>query len=300
MTPSNFKVDDKHVHQRLDIFLTDILPDAPSRTFVQKLIDIGCVRVNEVVVKAHHKVGGGDDVCVEIPDNFLTPKHIKPEAIPLDIFYEDDHLIVVNKPIGMVVHPAQGCYTGTLVNALMHYSVQLSQVNDDMRPGIVHRLDKETSGLLIVAKDNITHTKLAKQFQRRTVKKRYIAVVEGSIEFDEGVIDVPIGRHVKHKEKKAVQFDDAAKDSKTFYHVIKRKNGATLVSLFPETGRTHQLRVHLSYLGHPILGDDKYGKKNNFSRLALHAQGIRFQHPFTKKSLELSLRPPIEFLEKVS
>jgi len=153
---------------------------------------------------------------------------------------------------------------------------------------------------LLVAKDNITHTKLAKQFQRRTIKKRYIAVVEGSIEFDEGVIDVPIGRHVKQKEKKAVQFDDAAKDSKTFYRVIKRKNEVTLVALFPETGRTHQLRVHLSYLGHPILGDGKYGTKNNFPRLALHAQGIKFQHPFTKKSLDCSLRPPKEFLEKVS
>lgn len=300
MTTNTFKVGDKHAHQRLDVFLTSVLPDVSSRTFVQKLIDFGCVHVNEVIVKAHHKVGAGDDVCVEIPEDFLTPKHVKPEAIPLDIFYEDGHLIAVNKPIGMIVHPAQGCYTGTLVNALMHYSVQLSRVNDDMRPGIVHRLDKETSGLLLVAKDNITHTKLAKQFQRRTIKKRYIAVVEGGVEFDEGVIDAPIGRHVKYKEKKAVQFDDAAKDSKTFYRVIKRKNGVTLVALFPETGRTHQLRVHLSYLGHPILGDDKYGRKNNFSRLALHAQGIRFQHPFTKESLEFSLKPPKEFLEKVS
>ena len=168
-----------------------------------------------------------------------------------------------------------------------------------MRPGIVHRLDKDTSGLLLVAKDNITHTKLAKQFQRHTIKKRYIALVEGSIEFDEGVINTPIGRDEKHRDKKAVKFDDSAKESKTFYRVIKRKNGVTLVALFPETGRTHQLRVHLAYLGHPILGDDKYGTKSNFPRMALHAQGIGFQHPSTKKFLEFSLKPPKEFLDKV-
>ena len=296
----SFKVDDEHNRQRLDVFLTKALSDAPSRTFVQKLIDFGCVHVNEVVVKAHHKVISGDDVHVDVPEDFLTPKHIKPEAIPLDIFFEDDHLIVVNKPRGMMVHPASGCYTGTLVNALLHYSVQLSQVNSDMRPGIVHRLDKETSGLLLIAKDNITHTKLAKQFQRHTIKKRYVALVEGNIEFDEGIINAPIGRHDKHREKKAVKFDDAAKDSETLYRVIKRKNGVTLVALYPKTGRTHQLRVHMSYLGHPILGDDKYGTKSNFSRLALHAQGIGFQHPQTKKYLDLSLRPPKEFLKKVS
>ena len=299
MTINNFKVDDKHDHQRLDIFLTDVLTNVPSRVFVQKLIDFGCVRVNEVPVKAHHKIVAGDDIAVDIPEGFLTPKHIKPEAIPLDIFYEDAHLIVINKPKGMMVHPTQGCFTGTLVNALLHYSVQLSQINDDMRPGIVHRLDKETSGLLLIAKDNITHTKLAKQFQRHTIKKHYIALVEGEVEFDEGIIDAPIGRDPKHREKKAVQFDGAIKDSKTFYRVITRKNGVTLIALFPKTGRTHQLRVHMAYLGHSILGDGKYGKKNNFSRLALHAQGIGFQHPQTKKYLEFSLRPPREFLDKV-
>jgi 23S rRNA pseudouridine1911/1915/1917 synthase len=297
---SSFKVEEEHDHQRLDVFLTNVLSDAPSRTFVQKLIDFGCVLVNESVVKAHYKVVTGDDVHVGIPEDFLTPKYIKPEAIPLNIFYEDDYLIVVNKPVGMMVHPAQGCYTGTLVNALLHHSVQLSRVNADMRPGIVHRLDRETSGLLLVAKDNITHAKLAKQFQRHTVRKRYIALVEGSIEFDEGIINIPIGRDEKRRDKKAVKFDDAARESKTFYQVIKRNKGVTLVALFPKTGRTHQLRVHLAYLGHPILGDDKYGTKNNFSRMALHAQGIGFQHPHTKQYLEFALKPPKEFLDKVS
>ena len=293
------KVDEAHDHLRLDVFLTQVLPDIPSRTFVQKLIDFGHVRVNETTVKSHHRVVTGDDIHVEIPKDFLTPQYIQPENIPLDIFYEDDYLIVVNKPRGMVVHPAQGCYTGTLVNALLHHSVKLSQVNEEMRPGIVHRLDKETSGLLLVAKDNITHTKLAKQFARREIKKKYIALVEGEIEFDEGVIAVPIGRHPRHREKKSVQFDDSAKESTTFYRVIKREKGVTLVALFPKTGRTHQLRVHMAYLKHPILGDDKYGKANSFPRLALHAQAIGFCHPQTKKYLEFSSRPPREFFSKV-
>lgn len=289
------KVDQEHDHQRLDVFLTQILSEAPSRTFIRKLIDFGHVRVNEAAVKAHHKVVAGDDVHVEIPEGFLTPKYVEPENIPLDIFYEDDYLIVVNKPTGMMVHPAQGCYSGTLVNALLYHSVHLSQINTDMRPGIVHRLDKETSGLLLVAKDNITHTKLAKQFQRRTIKKQYLALVEGEIEFDEGVVNEPIGRHPRHREKKAVQYDDGARDSVTFYRVIRRVKGVTLVALFPKTGRTHQLRVHMAYLRHPILGDDKYGKKKSFSRLALHAQAIGFRHPQTKSYLEFSSKPPREF-----
>ena len=299
MTMHALNVDEEHDHVRLDVFLTQALPDVPSRTFVQKLIDFGHVRVNEQTVKAHHRVVTGDDIHVDIPEDFLTPQYIKPENIPLDIFYEDDYLIVVNKPNGMIVHPAQGCYTGTLVNALLHHSVKLSQVNEEMRPGIVHRLDKETSGLLLVAKDNITHTKLAKQFQRHEIKKRYVALVEGEIEFDEGVIDVPIGRHPFHREKKSVQFDEEAKTSVTFYRVIKRIKGVTFVSLFPKTGRTHQLRVHMSYIKHHILGDDKYGKARSFSRLALHAQAIGFRHPQSRGYLEFCSKPPLEFLSMV-
>jgi 23S rRNA pseudouridine1911/1915/1917 synthase len=294
---STFKVDKDHEHTRLDVYLTQTLTDVPSRTFVQKLIEFGYVRVNEMVVKTHHKVKAGDDITVEIPEDFLAPQHIKPEKIPLDIFYEDDQLIVINKPPGMIVHPAQGCYTGTLVNALLHYSVQLSQVNTDMRPGIVHRLDRGTSGLILIAKDNITHTKIAKQFQRHEIKKKYVALVKGEIAFDEGVVNAPIGRHPHHREKKAIQFDEEAKEAFTRYRVIQRSRGCTLVSLFPKTGRTHQLRVHLSYIGHPILGDDKYGNKNSFPRLALHAQGIALRHPQSKRYLEFVTKTPHEFLE---
>jgi len=299
MTEHTFKVNEEYHRKRLDVYLTHALCQAPSRTFVQKLIDFGHVQVNDIVVKTHHKVHAGDDVHVQIPDDFLKPQYIQPEAIALDIFYEDESLIVVNKPVGMMVHPAQGCTSGTLVNALLHYSVQLSQVNEDMRPGIVHRLDRETSGLMLVAKDNITHTKLAKQFQRHTIKKHYMALVEGAVEFDEGVIDAPIGRNPRRRDKKSVLYDEGSKESQTFYRVLKRNNGVTLVSLFPKTGRTHQLRVHMSHLGHPILGDEKYGKKKSFFRLALHAQGIGFHHPQTKKYLEFSKRSPQEFFVKV-
>src|SRR3989338_5252836 len=297
MPVSIFKVDHDRAHTRLDVYLAQVLTGVPSRTFVQKLIEFGHVRVNEVNVKAHHKVSAGDDVYVEIPEDFLTPRHIKPENIPLDIFYEDEQLIVVNKPSAMMVHPAQGCYTGTLVNALLNYSVQLSRINAEMRPGIVHRLDRETSGLILVAKDNMTHARLAKQFQRREMRKTYIALVAGSVEFDEGAVNSPIGRHPRQKDKKAVQFDDGAKEAYTRYRVIRRSKGCTLVALFPTTGRTHQLRVHLSYLGHPILGDDKYGNKNSFSRLALHAQGIGLHHPQTKRYMEFFTKAPRGFLE---
>lgn len=297
MPVSVFKVDNDHAHTRLDVYLAQILTDVPSRTFVQKLIEFGHVRVNEINVKAHYKVSAGDDVSVEIPDDFLTPRHIKPENIPLDIFYEDDQLIVVNKPSGLMVHPAQGCYTGTLVNALLHYSVQLSQINTEMRPGIVHRLDRETSGLMLVAKDNMTHARLAKQFQRHEIRKTYVALVAGKVEFDEGAVNSPIGRHPRHKDKKAVQFDDKAKEAYTRYRVIRRSRDCTLVALFPKTGRTHQLRVHLSYLGHPILGDDKYGNKHSFSRLALHAQGIGLHHPQTKRYMEFFTKTPQLFLD---
>lgn len=294
------KVDADNNHERLDVYLTGRLPDVPSRNFIKKLIDNGHVKINEAVSKAHHKVAAGEDILVEVPDDFLTPQYIEPENIPLDVFYEDQFIMVVNKPTGMLVHPAQGCYTGTLVNALLYRAVHLSDVNDKMRPGIVHRLDQETSGLILVAKDNITHTRLAKQFKRREVKKKYMALVQGEIEFDEGVVDVPIGRNFKHRDKKDVVFDEEAKDAVTRYKVIKRHHNMTLVALFPKTGRTHQLRVHMKYLGHPILGDSKYGKQSTFPRLALHAQAVGFKHPMTKRYIEFSTRVPAEFLEKVN
>ncbi len=291
------KIEEEQARQRLDIFLAQNLPEAPSRSYVKKLIDNGHVKVCESIVKAHYKLNVNDEVQVEIPQDFLKPQYVEPEDIPLDIFYEDPYFLVINKPIGMTVHPANGCYTGTLVNALLNLSIELSRMDDDMRPGIVHRLDKETSGLILVAKDNITHTKLAKQFQRREVKKRYVALVEGRVEFDEGQIDDPLGKHPHKFGKRAVRYDRVGKEAITNYKVLKRYDKVTLVSLFPKTGRTHQLRVHMRQLGHSILGDDKYGKKNNFSRLALHAQSIGFIHPHTKKYMQFSSQVPFKYLE---
>ncbi len=295
-----FKVLPENNQERLDIFLRHQWGEVSSRNSIKKLIMGGHVHVNEMLVKAHFKVQQGQEVQVVIPDNFLTPQYVAPENIPLEIVYEDENILAVNKPIGMTVHPSQGNYTGTLVNALLYYSVNLSNINEEMRPGIVHRLDKATSGLILIAKDNITHTKLAKQFQRREIKKKYVALVAGNIEFDEGKINAPIGRHPRYPEKKQVQFHSSkAKESITYYKVLKRGKAFTLVALFPKTGRTHQLRVHLKYLKHPILGDDKYGDKSSFSRLALHAQSIGFKHPRTKCYLEFSVKLPKEFLEKV-
>ncbi|MFC1510723.1 RluA family pseudouridine synthase [Candidatus Omnitrophota bacterium] len=289
------KVDSEHQHKRLDVFLAQNLPDNPSRTYVKKLIDHGHVKVCEVVVKPHHKLALNDEVQVDIPEDFLKPQYIKPEDIPLDIFYQDPYFLIINKPSGLLVHPAQGCYSGTLVNALMNLSVELSQVGDDMRPGIVHRLDRETSGLIIIAKDNITHTKFAKQFQRREVHKRYVALVAGRVEFDEGEINEPLGKHVSAFGKRGVRYDKGGKESVTRYRVLKRFERATLIALYPKTGRTHQLRVHMRHIGHAILGDDKYGKKNSFPRLALHAQSIGFMHPQTKQYIQFSCRIPPEF-----
>ncbi|MCA9404624.1 MAG: RluA family pseudouridine synthase [Candidatus Omnitrophica bacterium] len=301
MANYHFKVNPAAESMRLDVFLATELTDAPSRTYVKKLIDHGHVKVNEAVVKAHHLISGGDDISVNIPAEFLTPAYIAPEDIPLDIVFQDSALLAVNKPAGMLVHPARGRYTGTLVNALLFHAKQLSDFSGDlMRPGIVHRLDQETSGLILIAKDNITHTKLAKQFKKRTVSKQYVALVEGEVEFDEGLIEAPIGQHPKYRDKKAVRFDEAARPSETVYRVIKRCHGKTLVSLFPKTGRTHQLRVHMKYLGHPILGDDKYGKRTSFPRLALHARAIAFTHPRDKRRIEISTPIPAAFLAAVA
>lgn len=299
MSSNYIKVDRENNNTRLDVFLTANLEDIPSRSYIKKLIESGNVKVNENIVKVHYKVATGDDICIDMPKGFLSERHIAPEDIQLDVFYEDEKLFVINKPCGMVVHPARGNYSGTLVNALLHHSVELSSVNTDIRPGIVHRLDKETSGLILVAKDNITHTKLAKQFQRHTIEKQYVALVEKEVEFDEGIIDVSLGRSLRNFDKRAVRYDDKSREAVTRYKVIKRYKGVTLVDLFPKTGRTHQLRVHMKYLGHPILGDDKYGDKNNFPRLALHAQSIGFKHPRTKDYVKFSSAIPKEFLSRV-
>ncbi|MCK5580487.1 MAG: RluA family pseudouridine synthase [Candidatus Omnitrophica bacterium] len=314
MSQNTFTVSDDQDGLRLDVFLTRVMPDHFSRTMIKSIIKSGRIFLNGKQVSAHYKVASGEQIVVDYSDdNHARQGIIPPEEIPLDIFYEDQNLLVIYKPEGMLVHPVHGQRTGTLVNALLHYchvsGATLSDVNASaevkgvkqkelIRPGIVHRLDRETSGLMLVAKDNWTHVRLARQFEKHQVKKRYVAVVKGVVDFDEGVIDAPLGRHHRHWDKKSISFDDSSKEAKTFYRVLKRfDQKATLVALFPQSGRTHQLRVHMGHLGHPILGDTKYGGGSHFPRMALHAQMIGFRHPQTKKFIEFSSLIPAEFLE---
>lgn len=298
MLQKNLTVEEEHHQLRLDVFLTKVLPEAPSRTFLKKLIDTGQVLLNGEPVKTHHKVIQGDTVVVNWPEESVEEPTLAPENIPLDVFYEDPHLLIINKPAGLLVHPVPGQNTGTLVNALLYRGGQLSDVNSTFRPGIVHRLDRETSGLMCVAKNNVMHARLSRQFEKHRVKKKYVALVKGDVAFDEGIVDESLGRHPKHFDKRAVSYDERdAKHARTFYRVLQRFSGrATLVGLFPESGRTHQLRVHMAHLGYPILGDDKYGVKSSFPRMALHAQCLGFEHPHTRQFIEFCTPIPAEFL----
>ncbi len=281
---------------RVDLFTSRALPDViPSRMFVKRLLDEGRLLVNNSTVKAHYHVQAGDVVLLDVRFEDYPDERIKPEDTPLDIVYEDDCLIALNKAVGVAVHPAAGHYGGTLVNALVHHFGSLSDLNGGKRPGIVHRLDKETSGILLVAKTNMAHARLAKQFETHTIEKKYVALVDGVVQFDEGVIEAPIGDHPRYHDLRAIVAEGAGKAAVTYYKVIKRHKSCTAVALFPTTGRTHQLRLHLRHLRHAILGDEKYGHKESFSRLALHAQSIFFKHPRTKASMEISVPLPAEF-----
>jgi len=296
MQEYTFKVEEENNQLRVDVFLTKVLPEIPSRTFIKQLIQSQNVLVNGKNIKPHHKVCVGDDVNVSLC-SLKKDDNIPAENIPLDIFYEDENLLIVFKPVGMLVHPVNSKnVSGTLVNALLHHCETLSDINSESRPGIVHRLDRDTSGLLVVAKDNRTHVRLARQFEKHLVKKQYLALVEKHVEFDEGVIDVPLARDPNHHDRKMIAFNDAAKEAKTFYRVVRHFNRATLVKLFPKTGRTHQLRLHMKHLGHPVLGDEKYGRKDSFARLALHAQSLGFVHPRTNDYIEFSTKTPQDFL----
>jgi len=265
-----------------------------SRTCIQELISKGRVSVNgSCAIKPHYKVKKIDQVKVSPPDKIKAG--IQPEDIPLEVIYEDKDLAIINKPVGLVVHPAPGNSAHTLVNALLFRFKELSDINPQ-RPGIVHRLDKDTSGILVIAKNNSSHLKLAEQFADHSIKRKYSAMVKGRMEFDENVIEAPMARHVIKRENMAVDFSDKSKYAKTYYRTLKRFKEYSLLSLEPFTGRTHQLRVHLAFIGHPILGDKKYGKKDEFNRLALHAQSLGFIHPTTGKFVEFHSPLPQEFL----
>ncbi len=294
----NFIVTNAHKDLRLDVFLAQVIPDVPSRAFVQKLIAQDRVTVNgKPPVKSNTKVAIGDKVNADVDPASLIVPDIIAQDIAVDVFYEDADIIIINKPAGLTVHPATGNRSGTLVNALAHRFQELSDVNGPVRPGIVHRLDKDTSGLIIVAKTNTAHARLARQFEKHTVVKRYVARLQGAVQFDQGVVDVNIGRHPKYHDQRQASPEGGGKDATTLYQVLQRFPKSTLIALFPQTGRTHQLRVHMKYLGHPILGDDRYGRKAAFPRLALHAQSIAFAHPATRHYVEFSCPVPKEFLD---
>ena len=284
--------------KRLDLFLYEFTSHKKlgiSRTYIQKLINAGKISINGAVsLKPHHKVKTGDAINIVIVIEDKKNNAPAPEDMPLDIVYEDKDLAIINKPAGLVVHPAPGNYKHTLVNALLFHFSSLSDINPS-RPGIVHRLDKDTSGLLVIAKNNFSHLNLAKQFAKHAIQRKYIALVKGEVSFDENVIELPIARHAYRRKNMSVAFGEKSKYAKTHYRTLKRSKEFSLLELEPFTGRTHQLRVHLEFLGHPILGDTKYGKNNTFIRMALHAKYLGFFHPRTNKFVEFTCEIPPEF-----
>ena len=280
---------------RIDKYLLDKLDI--SRNKIQKLINDNNILVNGKSVKASYIVRVDD--LIECDFLYKEKIDILPEDIPLDIVYEDDDLLVVNKPSGMVVHPAVGNYSHTLVNALMYHCNNLSQVNGVIRPGIVHRIDADTSGLLLVAKNDMAHVDLAKQISEKSVKREYIALVDGVIKEDTATIDAPIGRDVKNRKKMCVTADNS-KDAITNIRVIERYKNSTLITCSLLTGRTHQIRVHMNYIGHSVINDPVYGSKKLIDPLfgqMLHARKIGFVHPRTHEYMEFSCESPEKFLD---
>ncbi|MED1741741.1 RluA family pseudouridine synthase [Bacillus swezeyi] len=283
-------VHEDHKSERLDKYLTVIETDW-SRTQVQQWIKEERVQVNEKAVKANYKVQPGDVVKVDVPDP--EPLDVEAEPMDLDIYYEDEDVLVVNKPRGMVVHPAPGHLAGTLVNGLMAHCDDLSGINGVMRPGIVHRIDKDTSGLLMVAKNDMAHESLVNQLVNKTVTRKYTALVHGIIPHDHGTIDAPIGRDKKDRQSMTVTRENG-KHAVTHFEVKERFEDFTVVECQLETGRTHQIRVHMKYIGFPLAGDPKYGPKKtiDFNGQALHAGVLGFDHPRTGEYVEFKAPLP--------
>ncbi len=307
-TPIEFVVKPRMVGKRIDAYLSHRYPDY-SRSVIQKVIDAEAVLINGLTTKPSAKVHQGDVIRVWLPE--LSDDPPIAEDIPLTIAYEDPAFVVVIKPAGLVTHPAKGNWTGTLVNALQFHFDTLSTVGGENRPGIVHRLDRDTSGLLIVAKENLAHAALARQFAERTIQKEYIALVYGAPDRDRDTIDQRIGPHPTNREKMAVRLEaDGGKESVTFYEVLERFHGFALVRCRPKTGRTHQIRVHLTHIGHPILSDKMYSGRPHLTlgdlagsnvadadrviiaRQALHAHALHLTHPLTGDPLDLTAPLP--------
>lgn len=293
-----FEVTYEYEGERLDKYISMLFQEQ-SRSFFQKLIKDGHVTVNERIEKANYRLKIEDFIKVEIPD--AVPVQILPENIPLEILYEDNDLLVVNKPKGMVVHPSAGHYSGTLVNAIMyHCKNSLSGINGEIRPGIVHRIDMDTTGSLIVCKNDESHIAIAEQIKVHSVNRIYRGIVYGAVKEDTGTIHAPIGRHPADRKKMAIN-EKNGKDAITHYKVLERFDKYTYMEFKLETGRTHQIRVHMASIGHPLLGDALYSNGKSPYKLqgqTLHAMLIGFIHPKTKEYMELSAPLP-EYFEKI-
>lgn len=290
-----FQITEELEDERIDKCVSALI-DSLSRSFIQKMIKEERVLVNGKPVKGSYRVKDGDEVEFELPES--VEPDIEPENIPLDILYEDTDVIVVNKPKGMVVHPAAGHYSGTLVNALMyHCGSELSGINGVMRPGIVHRIDMDTTGSIIVCKNDKAHNCIAEQLKEHSINRKYHAICYGVLKEDEGVIDKPIGRHPTERKKMAIN-ERNGKRAVTHYRVLKRFNGYSYIECVLETGRTHQIRVHMASLGHPLLGDEVYSNRKSPFKLigqTLHAKTLGFIHPSTKEYVEVDAPLPDYF-----
>ncbi len=295
--PKQWLIEEEHVGQRLDRYLTGMLSHL-SRTGVQQLINDELVLVNDRASKPGYVLRLHDDVCVLQTHALEQENRVKPQVLPLDVIYEDNDLLIINKAAGMVVHPAPGHYDDTLVNALLARYPELQVIGDDTRPGLVHRLDRDTSGLLIVARNTRTLTALGEQMKEHEIIKRYLALVEGIVALDQGSIDAPIGRDPRNRQQMAITVTQS-REARTHFRVIQRFNRHTLLLLQLETGRTHQIRVHLKAIGHPVVGDPVYGsgstlfrKRSHLERQFLHACQLKFVHPTTGETLEFETPLP--------
>ena len=298
MSQISLQADETYMDERLDKFLSAMLPDQ-SRSYLQKIIKDGNVLVNGEPKKSSYRLEDGDEVTADLPE--LKSPDIEPENIPLDILYEDDSILMVNKPKGMVVHPSAGHYTGTLVNAVLwHCQGQLSGINGVSRPGIVHRIDKDTTGVLVVCKNDAAHNAVAAQLKDHSITRKYRAIVHGVIKEDEGTVDAPIGRHPTERKKMASGVKNG-KRAVTHYRVLERFQGYTYVECQLETGRTHQIRVHMASIHHPLLGDTVYGPAKDSHHLegqTLHAMVLGLIHPVTGEYLEVEAPLP-EYFENL-
>ncbi len=293
MKTHEFKIENQElVGQRIDKLLPEFNNEW-SRSQIQDLIKEDLVTVNEKVIKSNYKVKLNDLIIVT--EKEVVEADIQPENLNLDIYYEDEDVAIVYKPKGMVVHPSPGHYSGTLVNGLMYQIKDLSGINGEIRPGIVHRIDKDTSGLLMVAKNDIAHRGLVEQLMDKSVKRKYTALVHGNIPHDYGTIDAPIGRN--EKDRQSMDIVDNGKEAVTHFNVLEHFNDYTLIECQLETGRTHQIRVHMKYIGFPLVGDPKYGPRKtlDIGGQALHAGVIGFEHPVTHEYIERQAELPKEF-----